>query len=82
MKSKEQIKEMLSNLLLRDENGLKDILQEVESLKRQAARDLGNEANKQNMILATKKLLQAQSTVISIKTRIDTFRYLLEEIER
>ncbi len=82
MKSKEQIKEMLANLLKRDEDGLKDILQEVESLKRQAAKDLGNEANKQNMILATKKLLQSQSAVISIKTRIDTFRYLLEEIER
>lgn len=82
MKTIEQTKSMIATLLKQDEDGLKDILQEVESLKRQAARDMNTDAGKQGMILATKKILQAQSAVISIKTRIDTFRFLLEEIER
>lgn len=82
MKTVEEVKGMLTGLLAADTQGLNDLVKEIEALRHSAMNKLNADDSKQAMIFATEKLLKAQSVVISVKTRIDTYKFLLQEIEK
>jgi hypothetical protein len=82
MKTVDEVKGMLNGLLAADTQGLNDLVKEVEVLRQSAMKTLDKDESKKAMIFATEKLLKAQSAIISVKTRIDTYRFLLQEIEK